>query len=75
MDLSIEAGIEYCGETSTPVGSSQSATGSDMQLVGVRFSAGGQTVVAGANAKAIHLQHGYIVRPASGRQGSCTAVN
>ena len=71
--VSLTAGVtvQYCGETLLPSGSGTSADESTVQMAGVLFDVNGTASIAGSNANSDHIQRGYVVRPKTGRTGSC----
>ena len=71
VDISADVSIQFCGETSLPTGSSLSADESKLQMAGALFDVNGIAQIEGSKAMSDHLQRGYVIRPKTGRTGSC----
>ncbi len=71
VDITADVSIQFCGETSLPTGSSLSADESKLQMAGALFDVNGVAEIAGSKARSDHLQRGYVIRPKTGRTGSC----
>ncbi len=71
IDIDASASIQYCGENLIPEGSSLSADESSIKLAAQIFDVHGIASISSSKVSSDHLQRGYIVRPASGRQGNC----
>lgn len=71
VDITASASIQFCGETQLPTGSDLNADESKMQYAGAMFDVNGTGRVAGSKAFSDHSQRGYVIRPKTGRKGSC----
>ncbi len=71
VDISSLISVQYCGEQNVPRSIGLNADESAMNLVGAIFDVNGVATIDGSGAHSDHIQRGYVVRPATGRQGSC----
>ena len=71
IDISSEISVQYCGEQKVPRSTGLNADESAVSLAGALFDVNGVATIDGSGAHSDHIQRGYVVRPATGRQGSC----
>ena len=67
-----ELSVQYCGET-VPMGSSQSADESDVQLVFMLIDVNSVARVANTSTRADHVQRGAVTSVKTNRTGNCPA--
>ncbi len=64
--------VQYCGET-VPMGSSQSADESEMQMVFMLIDVNSVAQVANTSTRADHVQRGAVTSVKTNRTGNCPA--
>ncbi len=64
--------VQYCGET-VPMGSSQSADESDVQMVFMLIDVNSVAQVANTSTRADHVQRGAVTSVKTNRSGNCPA--
>jgi len=71
VDVEASVGMQFCGETSLPTGSSLNADVSGLQFAGTLMDVNGKAEIAGSMASSEHIKRGYVIRPKTGRTGNC----
>jgi len=71
IDISSSVSIQYCGESSLPVGTELSADQSQIRMVALLFDVNGVATISGSNASADHVQRGFTPVPETFRSGDC----
>ena len=72
MAVEGELSVQYCGET-IPMGSSQSADESDVQLVFMLIDVNSVARIANTSTRADHVQRGAVTSVKTNRTGNCPA--
>ncbi len=72
VDIKGTLSVQYCGET-VPMGSSQSADESDVQLVFMLIDVNSVAQVEKTSTRADHLQRGAVTSVKTNRTGNCPA--
>lgn len=71
VDINSVISVQYCGEQQVPRSTSLNADDSVISLAGTLFDVNGVATIDGSGAHSDHVQRGYVVRPKTGRKGSC----